>query len=296
MAELTIERSTTKRASRRAVWALVAACVLWGASFLFGKLALRELPASYVVLGRFTLASVLLLPLAWRKAVPIQRSDVPDFIMAALLMVPISFMLQFEGLARTTATRAALLVGAAPALMALAATWRRGEHLSRMGWSAVGLSTVGVIIMVGWPAGSGSLVGDGLVFASLLALTAWTLLNKRLLDRYPPMVITAYSMALGTIALAPFALWWDGPPPLDLAPLTWTSVAVLGVGCTALTYSLWNWGLQRTDVSRSGVFINIEPLAGALLGVVLLGDPLTLSMALGGSIILLATLMITRDR
>ncbi len=74
---------------------------------------------------------------------------------------------------------------------------------------------------------------------------------------------------------------WEGVPRLALTAVGWASVLVLGLGCSAATYVLWNRGLRRVSASRGGVFLNLEPLVGALLGVLVLGDAWGPGMALG---------------
>ena len=83
-------------------------------------------------------------------------------------------------------------------------------------------------------------------------------------------------------------------PKLDLAPLGWASVLILGLGCSAATYTLWNCGLARVPASHAGVFLNLEPLVGALLGVLVLGEAWSPGTAIGGALIIGAAVVVSR--
>ena len=280
--------------ARPALLALVAACVFWGASFPFGKLALNELPVSHVVLYRFVLACLVLVPLALKSGVRPEKKDYPHFLLAGLLGVPVTLLLQFGGLALTSVTSAALIVGTGTPLLALGGVLFNRERLGRIGWGAVGASTLGVVLMVGFPGGAHSWMGDALVFLSMLAAVAWVLLSKRLMVRYPALVATAYMLGIGTLALVPIAVVWGGPLRLDLSWIGWGAMLALGFGCTALSDALWNWGLEQVEASRAGVYLNLEPLTGALLGITLFRDALDAGMVIGGVLILAAAWVIDR--
>jgi len=86
----------------------------------------------------------------------------------------------------------------------------------------------------------------------------------------------------------------DGPPPVEHVSLTaWLALAASGVLCTATTTLLWNWGIHHVPASRAGVFLNIEPALGSLLGVELLGDKLGPFAWIGGGLILAAAVTLT---
>ena len=274
------------------IGAIIAACVVWGSSFLFGKVALDELAVVHVVFARFALATAVLLPLAvLRHPMPAGR-EVPLLLLTGFLGVPATFLLQFEGLARTTVTSASLIVGTGAALLGLAGWLFRGERPGRRGWSAVGLSTAGVCLVVGLPAEGGSRIGDLLVLASMVVVVAYILLSARLMDRMAPIVVTGYSLALGCLTLLPL-LWLEGIPAAPPSGTVWAALLALGLACTAAAYALWNWGLARVPSSRAGIYINLEPLVGAILGVFLLGDPLTGGTVAGGGLILGAAVWIS---
>jgi drug/metabolite transporter (DMT)-like permease len=274
--------------------ALALAGALWGVSFLFGKWALEELGPAHVTLLRFSLASAALLPYALLKGVLPGRGDLPLFLLVGFLTVPATFLVQFWGLSLTGATVAALIVGCGPPIVALFASLFLGERLGKIGWSAVGASTLGVALAVARPGVSNDWLGDALVLLSLLAVVGWVLLGKRLGDGYPAVPATAWILTFGTLTLLPVALLWEGVPRLDLTLLGWASVLVLGLGCSAATYALWNWGVARVPASRAGVFLNLEPLVGALLGVLVLGEAWGPGTVVGGALIIGAALVVSR--
>jgi len=270
--------------------AIVLACVLWGATFFFGKIALSELTVLQLTLGRFGIAAAALVPIsAWLGEWP-RRQDWRLFALAALLGIPVTFVLQYGGLALTTSTDAALIVGGFPLVMALGAAWFRGERLSRIGWFAVSLSTVGVGLVVGSP--QEGWLGRILVLVSLVSAVAWVLLTKKLLDRHSSIAASAWVLALGSIMTLPITLIRDGMPGWNLSPAVVGSMLALGIGCTAATFTLWNWGLEKVEASRAGVFVNLEPVVGAALGVTFLGDPLATSSVVGGTLVVACAVVI----
>jgi drug/metabolite transporter (DMT)-like permease len=281
---------------RGAVVALVIACSVWGTAFLFGKLALTELTVSQVVLYRFGLASLVLLPVALvRRAWP-QPQDLPLFLLTGFLTVPVTFLLQFGGLSLTSVASASLIIGAFPALLAVAAAGFYREKLSARGWGAVGASTLGVLLIVGLPGPDHNWLGDGLVFVSLIVSVVWVLLSKRLAEKYSALIATGYILAFGTLTLLPISLFWDGLPRLSLSGGVWESVLALGLVSTAFTFMVWNWGLERVPASHAGVYVNLEPVVGAGLGVTVLQDSLGPGALLGGLLIIAAAWIISQPQ
>lgn len=282
------------RCQRLAVAAFVTAGSLWGAAFLFGKLAFTELPVSHIALYRFTIATMVLLPVALVRRVWPRKQDIPHFLLTGFLIAPMTFLLQYRGLALTTASSAALIIGTFPPLLALAAMWFTGEKLSPRGWLAIGVSTLGVVVVVGLPGAGHNWLGDGLVFLSMIVVVAWVLLSKPLIKRYTALIATAYLMFFGTLTLLPLSLIWDGVPRLDVSASVMASVITLGLACSALTFALWNWGMNYIAASRAGIYTNIEPVVGVLLSVLFLRESLKPGMIVGGLLIITGAIAITR--
>jgi drug/metabolite transporter (DMT)-like permease len=274
---------------RAALAAVALACIVWGASFLFAKLALAELPASHLVLWRFAIAAALLAPFAARRGLP-RRRDLPLLALTGVLCVPVSLGLQFAGLARTSVASASLIVGTGTPILAVAGAIFRAERLGARGWWAVALSTVGLAVVVGLPGAGRTWQGDALVFASMVVTAAWVLLSTGLIARYGGLAATAWILGIGALVQAPIA-WIDHPPIWPSTPLGWWTVLALAVPCTALAFALWNWGLERVEAGRAGIYINLEPVVGALLGIGFLGDNFGPALAVGGALVLLASLL-----
>jgi drug/metabolite transporter (DMT)-like permease len=265
--------------------------LIWGTAFAFSKFVLGELTVSQLVFLRFGLGSLALLPIIILRRTRLDRKDLPRFILTGFLAVPVTFLLQFNGLALTTTARASLIIGAAPPLLALGGAIFLGERPGLRGWVAVATSMLGILVISGSPGGDGSWSGDGLVFLSIVVSVVWVILNKRLSEKYSALIATAYIMLFGTLTLAPFTLLWDGLPRFDLPLTVWLAVLVLGLICTALAFVLWNWGLERVPASKAGIYLNLEPLVGALLGVIVFRESLGAGVFLGGLLIIGAALI-----
>jgi drug/metabolite transporter (DMT)-like permease len=278
----------SQKGSRASTAALAISSVIWGSSFLFGKLALQELTVSQLVLLRFAFGSLALFPIVVIKKAWMNWRDLPRFLLTGFLAVPATFLLQFHGLALTTVARASLIIGAIPPLLAVGGAVFLGERPGPRGWLVVATSMAGILVITGAPSAGGSWLGDGLVFLSTLVSVVWVMMNKRLSEKYSALVATTYMLLFGTLTLAPISLLWDGLPRLNLPATIWLSVLILGLLCTALAFVLWNWGLERVPASRAGVFLNLEPVVGVLLGVTVMGESLDARVVLGGLVILAA--------
>jgi drug/metabolite transporter (DMT)-like permease len=288
-------------ASTRAYLALAAAGSLWGTGFLLGKIALRELDVPHMLLYRLSLAALGFLPILLARRVRIDRADWARVLAAAALGVPALFLLQFEGLARTTVSHAALMVGAAPIFLGVGASLFSRERLTPWLWLLLVVSTIGALLIVfgtmGPPAGGRGpyALGDGLVVVSLVAAVGWVLISMGLMARYPSGVVTAVVMVTGTVLLDVWVLATSGPPPLALSRPTWLALVAQGLFATTTATLLWNYGVSRVPAAEAGDFENLEPALGAVLGVVVLGETLGSSGLAGGALIIGAAVMAARQ-
>ena len=212
-------------------------------------------------------------------------------VVAAGVLYGVAFLVQFEGLARVSVTLAALLVGAMPALIAIAARLL-GEKVSRASWAGVAAATLGAALIAGKPDGAGSPLGVALSLIALLIFLAWLLVLRRAPAAPSPMAIPAVTVVIAALTILPIALYMHGAPRLDLSPAAWAGIVGQGVLSTLLATAAWQFGSARVGAASAGVFINIEPLMGAAIGVALFGDHLTYALAAGGLLIVVGSLAV----
>ena len=290
--------------------ACALAGTLWGTGFYFGRIALNEMSVESMVLYRFLFASAGMLPVALAHRVRLTAGEMRLLLISAFFGVPVQFLIQFHGLALTTVSHASLMVGSMPVLLGVAAAIFAGERLDAIGWGALVASTIGAALIVlgghrsQTAQGGPSLEGDLLVVISLCTALAWILLSKKLMQTHSPPVVSAYTVLVGTVMLV---LWIVGPaianpwrahkvalPPVaHVSGAAWMALAIGGLACTATTTLLWNWGIHHVPASRAGVFLNIEPALGSVLGVKLLGEHLGPFAWVGGGLILASAIILT---
>ena len=278
--------------------ACAVASSLWGCGFFFGKIALAEMSFAHMVLYRFLFAMIVLTPLLVTHRPGLTLTEWRTLATAAFLGVPVQFLIQFYGLSLTTVSHAALMVGTMPVILAVGATLFAHERLDATGWISLVVSTIGAALIAfgrhGAGAGEPSLAGDLLIVLSLAIALGWILLNKRLMDRHSPIVVTAYGLLLGTLMLLVWVpLRYGLPPVAHVSVKAWLALAASGILCTATTTLLWNWGMTQVPASQAGVLLNMEPLIGSLLGVLALGEHLGPTAWTGGILILVAAVTLT---
>jgi drug/metabolite transporter (DMT)-like permease len=270
--------------------------------FFFGKIALAEMSVGHMVFYRFLFACPPLLFLLRRPR--FTRREWSLLLIASFLGIPVQYLLQFQGLSLTTVSHAALMVGTMPVILAVGASLFAHERLDWAGWLALAGSTSGVALIVlggrhsttpgAAPNHGPTLAGDLLIVVSLMIALAWVLLNKHLMQGHSPLMVTAYGLISGTAMLMIWVLLSDGLPPVHgISTRAWLALLASGLLCNAAAMLLWNTGIHRVPASRAGVFLNIEPALGSLLGVKLLGERLGPLAWVGGGLILAAAITLT---
>ena len=286
----------------RAVAALAVAGVAWGTSVPLSKAALTWLPPAWLTATRFALAAAVLLVLVDRDKL---RAALRWQVLAwGAVGLGVSVLVQNDGLARTSVTHASLLIGTGPVLVAvIAAAWHH-DVARPLAWAGFVISLAGVAVVASGGGGGASGAGDILVLASVLITSAMTVAQGRLLDGQDPAAVTAVMFLGAAVAALPIALATGGlpsaPPSGGAGLIAVLAVAGLTVIGTLTPFTLFAYGQHAASTEVAGAFLNLEPLVGALAGVVLFGDPAGPRLALGGVAIVggivLSSLRALRER
>lgn len=277
----------------RATAMLVLAGCFWGTGFFFGKIDFRQMTVAENASFRFLFACIPLLPFALKKTTLFRAGNWRDiwiFFAATVIGFPVQFLVQFKGLELTTVSHASLIVGTLPVMVALASVFFLRERLNLLEWAILVLSPIGAMLIAlsskhSTRAASPTIAGDSLVFGSMIAAAIFILMSKRLLEKYDSIEMTVWMILVGTALLV---IWSELFRPLrfHFPPQIWAASAAQGFLATAGAYLCWNWGLARVPASRAGVFLNLEPLVGSCLGVIILHETLGAMALLGGAMIL----------
>ena len=260
------------------------AAVLLGASVVAVRVAVRDIPPTTLAVIRFGQGALVLLggiaiirPALLRIDLQSLRFDV---LLGAIIfsLFPLSFN---AGLQFTQATRGALMLATLPIWSMLLARWFLGERLGVRRTVGVGLTLFGVLIVVGerglnLETDGRALLGDGLVLFTAFLGALYGVLTKRAFNRQHPLTVVSYAMLSGTLVLLPIALWEGmveefGQLDSSLALI----VLFLGIPGGAIAFGMWTMALARLTPTQVAVYINLNPIVAAVLGVMLLSERAT---------------------
>jgi len=268
---------------RHAVAALIAAGLLWGTTVPLSKLALEWLPPGWLTVARFGLAAVVLLAVARRG---LKAAFTPAVLVSGALGYGGSVMVQNAGITRTSVTHAALLIGAVPMLVAvIAAVWHR-TVARPVAWAGFAVSLLGVGLIAGGGGDGATLSGDGLVLVSLLISATVTVAQARLLPGRDPVAVTAVQFLAAALAALVVAVTTEGVPAIPAGPGPVLAVVTLAGFGTLLPFTLFAFGQSRVSAEVAGAFLNLEPLVGAIAGVLVFGNPFGAGQLAGGAAIM----------
>jgi drug/metabolite transporter (DMT)-like permease len=200
------------------------------------------------------------------------------------------------GVDRTTASNAALIIGATPALVAVASALLGRDRVTAFHWIGAAISALGIYTVVGSGASLGGVTwrGDLLVVISVCCWAAYTIGSVDLMKRHSPLYVTGMAMAIGgslyALVMLPVVLrvdWWD------LSAYTLWTLVLSAVFALCVSYLIWYAAVQRLGPARTSIYSNIVPVAGMVTARVWLGEAITPHKVVG-AIAIVAGVLLTR--
>jgi drug/metabolite transporter (DMT)-like permease len=277
-----IASSAARPLSAGAVALMLMLCFTWGFTQIAVKLALPDIPPMLQAALRSAGALPVLLLIARLRGVKLfARDGTLGAGLFAGLLFGLEFVLIFQGLLLTSASRAVVFLYTAPFFVALGSYKFLGERLRASQWAGLGLSFAGVALAIGVPqpdVDANVLLGDLMIVGGAALWAATTLLVKttRLL-KAPPEKALGYQVAM-SIPILGLAAWLSGetltrvPGPLALSLVAYQAIWVVG-----LTFLLWVSLVKTYSASKLSAFTFITPLFGVLASYFIMHDSLTLA-------------------
>ena len=261
---------------------------LWGASYMFIKVAIDDVSPVIVVWVRIVLAAIVLLPIAHhRGALAELRPHLPTIVALSVVQVAAPFLLITFGEKHIPSALAGILVASAPIFTALLAFRLDREELAT-GWRLVGIMVgiLGVVLLFGvdLTGDSAAVLGGLMVLLASFGYAIGPLEMKRKLKGVQPVGIAATTMTVAALLLTPVVpfVWPTQAPGVD----TVASLLVLGAGGTGIAFLIFYTLIAEIGPGRATVVAYIAPGFSVVYGVALLGESFTFGTAAGLLLIL----------
>ncbi len=282
---------------------LLLMVLIWGANYSVVKHAFDEIPPQAFNAIRVSIASlVFLAAIRWAGSrqrrpdtalwavfytpEPLTRRDRWDLVWVGLVGHFLYQSFFIGGLARTSASNAALILGTTPVLVAVLSALLGLERIGRVHWVGAAVSTLGLSLVVGAEpaAGVASVRGDLMVGVAVTCWAVYTLGSGRLMARHSPLYVTGMTMAYGGL---PYALLMIP----QVGQVRWAGVGwwvwgvVIGSALLALclSYLIWYTAVQRIGPARTAIYSNLVPIAAMFVATVWLHEPLSLRKLVGAA-------------
>ena len=269
---------------------------LWGIPYLFLKIAVEEMSPSSIVFLRVLIGAIVLLPIALkRKTFYIARQYWPLLLLYTVTELIGPWYLITNAEQKITSGLTGLLVATVPIWAAILASifgdhtvW----HKSRLFGLIIGF--IGVIAVVGIESLSGrqDMISIGMVLVAAMGYAyAINMVNRRI-PQVPGLALNTWAMIITSFVYLPFAIisWPKETPSIEAIG----SVLGLGILCTAVAFILFFKVIADVGPPRASLVTYLNTAVAVVLGVILLGEPLTLGIALGLPLVLIGSYFASR--
>jgi drug/metabolite transporter (DMT)-like permease len=277
-----------------------------------------SLVGSYVALSKPLVAALPVFLLAWLRfgigalAMPhwlkkpaneplLTRQTIQLLFLESFLGNFLFTICMLFGVSLTSAVSAGVIMAAIPAVVALLSWAFLREHIAARVWSGVVCAALGIALLAlsktgstSGPLGNHALWGNLLVFGAVLCEAAYAVIGKKLTSTLGPKRITALINLWGFALMTPMGLYYAlrfdfGAVSMGL----WTLLLFYALAASVWTVWLWMTGLKSVPAAQGGVFTVMLPIAAALVGVLVLGEPVSALQMLAFAIALIGVVLAT---
>jgi drug/metabolite transporter (DMT)-like permease len=281
---------------RRPALGIALLAGIWGGSYLFNEIALRELEPGAIVWARVTLGALVVWPLAISSgATAGLRTSLRPLVVTGLVQIAAPITLITVGQQWITSSLAGVLNGSVPIFVALfALVLDRGERATGMRVAGIALGFAGVVAVYGLDIGTDryALLGAVCLTLSSVGYAIGPLYAKSRIGDLEPLGIVAVLLSVASVATLPLAL--AAPPHGVPGPAALGSIAMVGIVGTGLAFALYYRIMLAIGPGRTSVVAYLIPLVAVLYGAVLLGEPVGGGIAIGLVLILAGSYLTAR--
>ena len=243
--------------------------LVWAGSFVAVRLAVKEISPVDLGFLRFLVATpfMVLILLLSKKETRLPAKELLSLSVLGLTGVTLLYIFQFIGIEYTTASTSAVLINTNVIFIVLLSATFLKEKFPLRKSAGIAFSFVGVLVVIFAQMTNESiafsnvfLIGCIFIILSAFCWAIYSIVGKRLLDKYDPFTVTTYAFVLGTIFFLPVVL----PDITDVIQGVsfngWMAILYLALICSVFGYVAWYYALSRIEAGRAAVFLNLIPL------------------------------------
>jgi drug/metabolite transporter (DMT)-like permease len=266
-----------------ALLAAAATGVQVGAAITATRYVAADISPASLAFLRYAIGVACLIPaIAMAPRVRFARHDIVPIAALGIGQFGVLIALLNYGLKTVPAGRGALIFASFPLITLVVAALLGHERVTLRKMAGILATLAGVALALGDKIlGAGSLTGEIAILASAATGAICSVLYRPYLRRYPTLPVSAFAMAAAAAALlVPAALDDLFVAPVHLGVSAWAAIVFIGLSSGSF-YVLWLWALKTIPATRVTVFLSLSPVTAAVLGVTLLGEPVTAAMIAG---------------
>ena len=282
---------------------LILTAVLWGGNAIAVKSILGEISPLMLILVRFIAISTILLTIIFcregKRGWP-PRQHILALILMGFTGIVLNNGLQFTGLQYSTVINCTLIATLTPAITAMLTGIIFREHMRKQQWLGIAISFLGTLYLIAQ--GSWDNLqrltfnqGDLLFVVAQFSWVFYSMLGQKVMQDMTPLATTAWASLTGTVLMGVVILYEGISAPVHLSYLGWLSMVYMIIGSGILAFIWYNVGVSAVGSNNAAIFMNIIPLAGMSLAVVLLHEQLGWQEIVGGLWIMLGVYITTHQ-
>ncbi|MGH2923986.1 MAG: DMT family transporter [Solirubrobacterales bacterium] len=283
---------------RRSWLMLLALAAIWGASYMFIKIAVRDLSPAMVAWSRIALAAIVLVALAASQGVLGEmRGRAPMLALLAAVQIAGPFLLISAGEVEISSSLAGILVTSTPLFTALLAIWVDHEERSqglRLGGILIGFGGVALLLGVDLGGSGAALVGGLYVVLASLGYAIGGFLVKHRLAGIAPVAMSGLVMAAAAVLMLPVAFTTAPDELPGLGPAA--AVATLGVVGTGVAFVIFYGLIGTVGPARAFLVTYIAPAFAVIYGATLLDEEISIATIAGLGLILAGSWLAAEGR
>lgn len=269
---------------------LIITFCAWGSLYVVSKSVLGKVPVFTVLCLRYFIGGVVLFLLSknsGKNKKKIERKDIKYILLIGVVGYFLSVGAQLLGIKLSNASVASLVNSTNPIAIMIFAAIILKEKLTGKKIVCVIIAVLGVYIIIGNIEGGGQMFG---ILFSILSVILWAFVSvfvRKITQKYDALKVTTYCMFIATACTLPFSISELMTTPnvnFDWAAIN--SLLYMGIVCTAFAYVLWNKSLSILEAGTCSLFYPIQPMVSVILGVIFLGDSISINFIIGAIMII----------